>query len=350
MHLDLRAQLQSHLTAAFPDRQSLIVSPLTSLTTGWESELYAFDLAYTEAGQPRVEPLILRLHAGEHALGKTQHEFAGIQQLAAAGYPVPRAIHAAGPDNPLGRPFMLIERIEGVVMWGRLEHAPPAEAAPLLDLFGRLFVALHRLAWRPFAERYSPGLAQAWTAGQPDSLYAFVDAWLADARRTLVASLGTGLEPVVDWLAARRDRVPCDAPAVVHRDFHPGNILLRPDGSAVVIDWTAMGVTDPRFDLAWTLLLVRMFAAPGAREQFLSTYERHAGAAVQEIEWFEIVACARRFHEVLATLAAGDHATGRRPGAQGLMQQQLSALRPGYQFFQSVTGLALPRLGALLAD
>jgi aminoglycoside phosphotransferase (APT) family kinase protein len=245
---------------------------------------------------------------------------------------------------------MLIERIEGEVMWGRLEHAPPAEAAPLLDLFGQLFVALHRLDWRPFAERFNLAAAQRWSAGQPDSPYAFVDAWLADARRTLESSPGAGLEPVVDWLAARRDRVPCLAPAVVHRDFHPGNILLRPDGSAAVIDWTGIGVTDPRFDLAWTLLLVRMFAAPGAREQFLSTYEHHSGATVHEIEWFEIVACARRFHEVLATLAAGDHATGRRPGAQALMQQQLPALRPAYQFFQLATGLTLPRLAALLDD
>jgi len=245
---------------------------------------------------------------------------------------------------------MLIERIEGEVMWGRLEHAPRAEAAPLLDLFGRLFVALHRLDWRPFVGRFSPDAAQHWSASQPDSPYAFVDTWLADARRTVGNSPGTGLEPVVDWLAARRDRVPCPAPAVVHRDFHPGNILLRPDGSAAVIDWTAIGVTDPRFDLAWTLLLVRMFAASGAREQYLATYERHAGAPIQEIEWFEIVACARRFHEVLATLAAGDHATGRRPGAQALMRQQLPALSPAYHFFQSATGLPLPRLAALLGE
>jgi aminoglycoside phosphotransferase (APT) family kinase protein len=349
MHPDLRAQLQAQLVTAFPARAAVTIGPLSSLTTGWESELYAFDLTYTEAGQPKTEPLILRLHAGGGAQGKTEHEFNGLRQLAAAGYPVPRAVYSAGLESALGRPFMLIERIDGVTMWSQLERAEGAAAA-LLDQFGRLFVQLHRLAWQPFAQRLAPNEAQAWLAGTPEAPFAFVDAWLTAARQTLARSPSTGLEPMVKWLAAHRGQAPCREPAVVHRDFHPNNILLRPDGSAVVIDWTGLGVSDPRFDLAWTLLLARMFAGPGVRELFLSAYERHAGAPVEQIEWFEVVACARRFHEVLATLAAGDAATGRRPGAQDLMRQQLAALRPGYAFLQAHTGLALPALAALLSE
>ena len=34
--------------------------------------------------------------------------------------------------------------------------------------------------------------------------------------------------------------VPCRHPALVHGDFHPNNILLREDGSAVVIDWAGL--------------------------------------------------------------------------------------------------------------
>ncbi len=50
---------------------------------------------------------------------------------------------------------------------------------------------------------------------------------------------------------------PCYHP--VHWDYHPGNVLLRDDSSAVVIDWTQIDVSDPRFDLAWTLLLVSSY-------------------------------------------------------------------------------------------
>ena len=35
-------------------------------------------------------------------------------------------------------------------------------------------------------------------------------------------------------------------------DIHSDNILIQPDGEVVVIDWTQVGVSDPRLDLAWT--------------------------------------------------------------------------------------------------
>jgi aminoglycoside phosphotransferase (APT) family kinase protein len=344
---ELDGRLQAALAAAFPERQGLTIGPLASLTAGWESELHAFDLRWVEAGQARTEPLVLRLHAGAEAHVKTQHEFQGLRRLAAAGYPVPRAVWAFGPKSALGRPAMLLERIEGEVMWARLDRAAPAEAGALIDLFGRLFVQLHRLEWEPFAEGRAREPARAWAAGGPAAPYAFVDHWLAEAGQVQAAHPDSGLEATVDWLRAGRDRVPCARPAVVHRDFHPANILVRPEGGAAVIDWTGLGVTDPRSDVAWTLLLARMFAGPGVREMLLGAYERHAGAPLAELDWFEVAACARRFFEVLQTLAAGDAATGRRPGAQAVMQAQTGALRPAYEFFRATTGLRLPRVEAL---
>jgi aminoglycoside phosphotransferase (APT) family kinase protein len=42
---------------------------------------------------------------------------------------------------------------------------------------------------------------------------------------------------------------------VCHGDFHPGNVLAAPGGSALhVIDWTRAGVGDRHGDIAWTLL------------------------------------------------------------------------------------------------
>jgi aminoglycoside phosphotransferase (APT) family kinase protein len=83
-----------------------------------------------------------------------------------------------------------------------------------------------------------------------------VEQALRRAHAALVQFALRGFLPIVAWLEERREAVPCLQPSLVHGDFHPNNILLREDGSAVVIDWAGLQASDARFDLAWTLLLV----------------------------------------------------------------------------------------------
>ena len=106
--------------------------------------------------------------------------------------------------------------------------------------------------------------------------YAFVDGWLAEARSILGQFDVPDAAAMLDWLEVRRDRVPCVQPAPVHLDYHPNNILLGRDGSAHVIDWTQIQVSDPRFDLAWTLMLVGAAEGWEWRDRILAEYERLA--------------------------------------------------------------------------
>lgn len=50
MTQELGARLQAVLTQALPERQAITVGPLTNITSGWESDIYAFDLAFSYAG------------------------------------------------------------------------------------------------------------------------------------------------------------------------------------------------------------------------------------------------------------------------------------------------------------
>jgi aminoglycoside phosphotransferase (APT) family kinase protein len=342
----LRARLQAYLAHAWPNRAGLAVGPLTAITTGWESDIFAFDLAYREAGTPRREALVLRLHYGAGAVYKTGHEFHALRLLAAAHYPVPHVPLAETDPAPLGRPFLLLERIDGPVMWALLDRAESPAAAGLIDTFARLFVQLHRLDWRPFVAVAAPGRAAGTADPEP---YEIPDALLAEARAHTAPYAHLGFAPVVDWLAAGRDAVPCPAPAVVHRDFHPANILLRGGHAPVVIDWTNLAISDPRVDLAWSLLLAEMFAGAAVRDAILAAYARHAGQPVAHLAWFEVHACARRLLDVAVSLTAGAEARGMRPAAADAMRQQMSALPPAYARLARHTGLRLPSIEALLA-
>jgi Ser/Thr protein kinase RdoA (MazF antagonist) len=157
-------------------------------------------------------------------------------------------------------------------------------------------------------------------------------------------------DALLHWLEARRDCVPCARPAPVHLDIHPGNLPLRADGSATVIDWTQIQVSDPRFDLAWTLMLVGAAEGWAWRDRIVAEYERLVAVPMQGLEWFEVAACGKRLFSVVESLAAGPEALGMRPEAVELMRKQLGALSNVYQLLVARTGLRLRDVERLLAE
>jgi aminoglycoside phosphotransferase (APT) family kinase protein len=337
----MRERLQAYAVQALPDRTDVRVGPLTAIGEGWESEIHAFDLEHGQAGQRQRERLILRLYPA----GRTQssaNEFYGMQRLHQAGYPVPQVKVLAQEDSPFGRPFVLMERIDGPVMWSLFHEVSLQRRQELLALFCELFVRLHRLDWQPFV-RGEDVQAMA-------DPYFFVDRWLETGDALLAEFPALNFAALAPWLRGRRDTMACPGPSVVHGDFHPANVLLRDDGTAVVIDWTSIQVSDARFDLAWSLLLARAYGGAELHDAILQGYEAVAGASVERIETFEVFACARRLLDVTVSLSLGAEAMGMRPGAVELMRQQVGAYRSVYDLLLERTGIRLETVERLLAE
>lgn len=325
--------LQVYYAQKFADQTDPQIKNLRNITTGWESEIYAFDVESGAPGARQQQGLILRLFPGNNAGGKAAHEFASIQQLGQARYPVPHVFALATTDSPFGQPFILMERIDGSVLGALLESSPPAQQEALFGLFCQLFVRLHGMEWRRFV-----GTSEQSTYGDP---YVFIDRWLHNAQGNLLHSPSTGFQTVVDWLAQRRDALSCPQPAPIHRDFHPNNVLLRADGSPIVIDWTGFAVSDARFDLAWTLVLAHAHVGAEMRDQILQGYEAISGAPVTQIEAFEVTACLRRLFDLLVSLGSGAEYQGMRPAAVALMRQQMAAYQRVYALLVAHTGVRI---------
>jgi aminoglycoside phosphotransferase (APT) family kinase protein len=232
-----------------------------------------------------------------------------------------------------------MDRIKGQMLWPLLFGSSGERQQELLTQFCDLFVRLHALEWRPFVDDVS-----RYDTGDP---YTFVDRGLTQFRHFLTQLSQSGFLPVLEWLESRRDKVPCLRPSPIHWDFHPGNVLLRDDGSMVVVDWTALDISDSRFDLAWTLLLASTHQDAKWRDLILHEYERLTETPVEQIEYFDVAACARRLFSVVISFSEGPEKLGMRPEAVAMMKQQMGAIERVYALLLERTSIRVAQVERL---
>ncbi|MBN3526709.1 phosphotransferase family protein [Paenibacillus apiarius] len=79
---------------------------------------------------------------------------------------------------------------------------------------------------------------------------------------------------------------------LIHGDFNLGNILEN-EGQYRVIDWTNGQLGDPRYDVAWSGILMRIYAGERQHSVFLSAYAAENKLVSDEKERFEAMACLR---------------------------------------------------------
>jgi aminoglycoside phosphotransferase (APT) family kinase protein len=81
--------------------------------------------------------------------------------------------------------------------------------------------------------------------------------------------------------------------SLIHGDYNLGNILEGVDNKFTVIDWTNGQIGDPRYDVAWSSLLLRIYTSERNYSLFISTYLLENPLALEQLELFEAIACNR---------------------------------------------------------
>ncbi len=333
----MRTRLRDYCEIAFPEWEIIDVEQPNNISTGWESDVYAFKLCYRDRQwAERTRSLVLRLYASADAAEKAPREFIGMRRLRGHGYPVPKVWTMEIQASPFGRPFLIMDHIAGQPLWQSMFAAPAARRDMLVERFCELQVRLHALDWRNFVD-------------DPDSFpIDAVERWLGLVRGYLDLYPLPGLRAVWEWLETRSKSVSARPLAVVHWDYHPDNVILCADDELYVIDWTQIEVSDPRFDLAWTLLLVGASEGESWRAVLLRAYERSVGAAIDDLPFFEVAACLKRLGSILISVRGGAEQLGMRTGAELLMLRQTDALGRVYDVLRDRSSLRVPEVEALL--
>jgi aminoglycoside phosphotransferase (APT) family kinase protein len=205
------------------------------------------------------------------------HEFEVLQAAHEAGVTVPRP-YGYIPELA-GREAFVMERLEGEAIGRRIVQRPELAAArarlpvQMAEELARIHaIPAARLPFLPEA-RLERMVAELDEVGEPHP----------------------AIELGLWWL---RENRPATRPAVVvHGDFRIGNLVVREDGLAGVLDWEFAHIDDPVRDMAFSLVRAWRFGVAEKRlggigevEPYLERYNELTGLDVlpEELDYWEV--------------------------------------------------------------
>ncbi|MGE7822613.1 aminoglycoside phosphotransferase family protein [Paenibacillus sp. NPDC093718] len=79
---------------------------------------------------------------------------------------------------------------------------------------------------------------------------------------------------------------------IIHGDYHLGNVLEH-ENELTVIDWTNVQKGDPRYDIAWSIILMWIYVSEKQASIYRAALCAENRYEADELELFEAIACLR---------------------------------------------------------
>jgi len=266
----MREEMQAALSAVL-GREVEISEPVL-LAGGASKEAWAVDADGERLLVRRAAASVMHVHTLTLA-----HEFEVLRTAHEAGVTVPRP-YGYVPDLG-GREAFVMERLEGETIGRRIVQKPELAAARE-QLPVQMAEELARIHAIP-PERL-PFLPEARLERMVDEL-------------DEVDEPHPAIELGLWWL---RENRPAARPAVVvHGDFRIGNLVVREDGLAGVLDWEFAHLDDPVRDMAFSLVRAWRFGVADKRlggvgevAPYLERYNELTGFDVrpEELDYWEV--------------------------------------------------------------
>jgi aminoglycoside phosphotransferase (APT) family kinase protein len=288
---ELRAPLEAWLREAM--YADVTVRDLVRAPGGASKENFFFTLSSGEA-------LLLRLDPGESIVETDRRREFEILRAVEGIVPAPRVVAVDHQGLRLGRPALVMERVDGRTqpeIGARTSGVGIAFETelrePLAAAFLDALVRLHEIDWRrrdlPSFDvpRAATSEAAAW------SLAWWEQVWEEDRLED---------HPVIvmaaEWL--HEHLPPAERIVLVHGDYRSGNFLYDDGGRiTAMLDWELAHLGDPHEDLGWVVNELFSVRAPSGerlacgllpREEMLARYERATGWTIdrERLRFYEI--------------------------------------------------------------
>ena len=101
-------------------------------------------------------------------------------------------------------------------------------------------------------------------------------------------------------------------------------------------------------DLGWTTLLYTTFGGEMFRDPILAEYTEHSGMEVADIEYFEVMAAARRIIDFATTMEGDVDSVGLKPEVVEMMKESKEHYRKVHDVLTARTGIRLDEFAEAL--
>jgi aminoglycoside phosphotransferase (APT) family kinase protein len=229
------------------------------MSGGYDAAILRFSLQ--SAPDPFSGPLVLRLFQATADAQRAPREAAVQNALTELGYPAPHVFIAEPRVEPLGAPFLIMERMPGRSLGSNFEGLSVKGVRQTLDILRRLprirrevlrlwdeaQTRLHTLPVSDFVDR----VERAGFSGETFTVKSYFMSLRASAEELRLYQL----RPAIDWLNVHRPRG-SQTPVICHGDFQPLNVLADRGRLTGVIDWVKTTIADPAFDYGAVLAIL----------------------------------------------------------------------------------------------
>ncbi len=281
---DLQWALQGALAQA--TNSDVQITALSMMPGGASQEMWRLDVSVEHGEWQGAHKLVMRRHVGTKIFDDAldpMPEFRVLQAAYESGVPAPRPYWFL--DKLLGRPCLVMQRLEGETIGRRIVQEPGLAGAreKLPYQMGVALGAIHKVDTARF------GLHDLIPAPGSGISPAIVCIEQAESDLDRIGEPHPAIELVLRWL--RRHEPPAPEQLVlVHGDYRIGNMVVTPDGLAGVLDWEFAHLGEAAQDLAWGMVRDWRFGMDqlhyggvGQPDAFLNVYQEATGVAVDPV-------------------------------------------------------------------
>lgn len=310
---DVPAALSQWLSTVLPNTTPEITVESGVDANGMSSETILLRGRWLQAGNPvehnwvaRVAPAEADIPVFKHYRLDHQHEVMRlVGELTDVAVPSVRWLESTG--DVLGRPFFLMDRVDGVVPpdvmpytfggnW--LFDAAPERQRQLQDRTVEVLAKLHSI---PNAQQVFGFLQDVDPPGETALHRHF--GWLKEWYAFSVPDIGSSplVERALAWLEERfPDDVASTEPVLVWGDSRIGNVIYQDFTPVAVLDWEMATVGPREFDVAWISFahmvfqeLSKLAGLPGMpdflrEDDVRATYKHLTGVELGDLGWFYV--------------------------------------------------------------
>ncbi|MBS9533680.1 phosphotransferase family protein [Mycobacterium sp. M1] len=277
---------------------------------GMSSETIMLTGRWSEDGVPVEQHWVMRVAPGADDVPvfenyRLDHQFEVMRLVGElTDVPVPRLRWLDPTGELLGRPFFVMDRIDGEVPPDVMPYtfggnwfgdAPAERQRELQDATVCVLASLHSI---PDPERTFGFLDDGRTGDTALRRHInWVRDWYAFAARDIGPS--PLLERAFAWLEAHWPESAADRPPVLSwGDARIGNVIYRDFHPAAVLDWEEAAIAPREFDVAWLIFAHKVFqeiaemaTLPGlpqvlTEDDVRATYTRVTGVDLADLHWF----------------------------------------------------------------